>query len=224
MLGAVFCVETSWEPTTSMKGRISLPILVILSPRERCRHLNKENCTLYVTRLLIHHAAQPKCVHICLQWAIYGGTEERTGGIAVSAWFLRKQWTPSLGKKKPFWLKHHSPFWFIALEKWEQLWHIPLLLCASSERSHTEKPGAVHRKQNIIHRSNCFLLVQLKPTDCKRLSFWYKTQIESVMLFPHKYSTVLFSLLFKSSSCQCLGLLQKSEHERRFLMSNSFWE
>lgn len=127
-------------------------------------------------------------------------------------------------KKKPFWLKHHSPFWFIALEKWEQLWHIPLLLCASSERSHTEKPGAVHRKQNIIHRSNCFLLMQLKPTDCKRLSFWYKTQIESVMLFPHKYSTVLFSLLFKSSSCRCLGLLQKSEHERRFLVSNSFWE
>lgn len=100
------------------------------------------------------------------------------------------------------------------------------LLCASYERSHTKKPEALPRKQKKkkkrIHRSNCFLLEQLKPTDCKRLSFWYKTQIEFVMLVPHKYSTLLFSLLFKSSPCQCLGLLQMSEHGRSFLLPNSF--
>ena len=99
MIGAVFHVETSWEPTTSVKGRIALPTLVIPSLQERYRHLNKANCTLYVTRLLIHHAAWSRCVYICLQWAIYGGIHERAGGIAKSVWFLRKQWTSSLAKE-----------------------------------------------------------------------------------------------------------------------------
>lgn len=142
MLGAVFCVETSWEPTTSMKGRISLPILVIPSLRERCRHLNKENCTLYVTRLLIHHAAQPKCVHICLQWAIYGGTEERTGGIAMSAWFLRKQWTPSLGKKKTILIKTPQPFLIHCLgEVRAALAYTPAIVCQLWEKPHWEAWG-----------------------------------------------------------------------------------
>lgn len=89
-------------------------------------------------------------------------------------------------------------------------------------RSLRPYPISKKKKKKRIHRSNCFLLEQLKPTDCKRLSFWYKTQIEFVMLVPHKYSTLLFSLLFKSSPCQCLGLLQMSEHGRSFLLPNSF--